>query len=294
VQGHQARLSQITRRLAASQEAESSGAGSAGFSGPAGRDQPTSLTDLVVSVVKEVLRANEQLQQRLTLAEAQLERQTAEIAAHLSQALTDNLTGLPNRRAFDEQLGQRIEAYSRYTVPFSLLLIDIDYFKKINDTHGHVAGDHVLSEIATVLRAALRKPDFVARYGGEEFAAILPYTSLEDAVHAARHTRLAVEAATTLFDDRPIRVTTSVGLAAILDEDDSKSILKRADDALYASKRGGRNCGHQHDGMQCLRIADEDEPSGDADGLTASAAEPLAPELEAACAELRDFAAMRP
>jgi diguanylate cyclase len=313
VQGHQAQLSKINHRLNAAPHLQ---AKSQRESRKDGKDQPTSLTELVVGVVGEVLRANQQLQERLSSAETQLQQQSAEIASHLSRSLTDDLTGLPNRRAFDDQLRQRLEGYARYAVPFSLLLIDIDYFKKVNDTHGHVAGDRVLSSIATVLRGAMRKPDIVARYGGEEFAAILPYTSLEDAVHAACHARLAVEGATTLFEGVSIRVTASVGLSSIQDGDDWTAILKRADDALYASKSGGRNCGHLHDGVKCVRIIsdstftsdnrprEKDEPIPAAAATTEGPrarlslpvdhwSAPLSPELEAACADLRGIAAER-
>lgn len=285
VQGHQERISHINDRLTESR--------------PAGS---TSLTELVVGVVGEVLRANSELQHRLSWAEVQLRQQSEEIADHLSQALTDELTRLPNRRALDEQLRRRLAGYARQGVPFSLMLIDIDYFKKVNDTYGHIAGDRVLCTVADVLRGALRKPDCVARYGGEEFAAILPCTALSEAVIAARHARTAVETATTHFEGHPISVTASVGLTCVQNGDDLLAILRRADDALYASKSGGRNCGHLHDGATCVRIGCgfagreaeatlADSALHDRKMLRASGSPPaLSPELSTACAELRDFA----
>jgi diguanylate cyclase len=251
-------------------------------------------------VVGEVLRANGQLQQKLSLAEAQLQEQSAAIASHLNQAMTDELTDLPNRRAFDDQLRRRLEGHKKHNVPFSIMLIDIDFFKKVNDTYGHVAGDRVLCDIADVLRAAMRKHDLIARYGGEEFAALLPCTSLEDAVHGARCARQTVEAATARFEGLTIRVTASVGLTAVRPGDDVTAIVRRADDALYASKSGGRNCGHLHDGVACIRIpsaADaggevpaQDAPTKPDTVFDAWAVPGLSPELATACADLRGCA----
>jgi len=285
VQGHQNEITRLSARLTAPRQGNH-----------------TPLTDLVVGVVGEVLRANGHLQRKLSLAESQLQEQSAAIASHLNQAMTDELTGLPNRRAFDDQLRRRLEGHTQHNVPFSILLIDVDYFKRVNDTYGHVAGDRVLCDIAEVLRRAMRKHDLIARYGGEEFAALLPCTSLEDAMYAARYARLAVEAATSRMDGATIRVTASVGLAAAQHGDDLTTIIRRADDALYASKSGGRNCGHFHDGAACIRIPSAADMSERAEAGLADAADEsesgeaawpvprLSPELATACADLRDCA----
>lgn len=294
VRGHQAHIAEINDRLTAS-----------------GAAAPSTLTDIVVGVVSEVLKANRDLQQRLSSAEAQLQQQSQDLASYLTRALTDELTGLPNRRAFDDQLRQRLEGYFRHLVPFSLMLVDIDYFKGVNDSHGHVAGDRVLCTIAQSLRAAMRKHDIVARYGGEEFAVLLPYTSLEGAAHAARHARSSVQAAVTVFDGATIQVTASVGLSTARERDNSTTIIKRADDALYASKSSGRNCGHVHNGAACVRILDCEEGGAEraaesrftvsgtaSDTFSESAGAwfhsptTISPELAAACAELRDCAAL--
>jgi diguanylate cyclase len=284
VQGHQAHIAQINDRLAATGSAPTS-----------------SLSEIVVGVVSEVLRANGDLQRRLSSAEAQLQQQSRDLASYLTRALTDELTGLPNRRAFDDQLRQRLDGYNRHQVPFSLMLVDVDYFKSVNDSHGHVAGDRVLGTIAQALRAAMRKHDVVARYGGEEFAVLLPYTSLDGAAHAARHARSAVQAAVTIFEGATIGVTASVGLSTAREHDNTTTIVKRADDALYASKSGGRNCGHAHNGVTCVRILEDtsecdfgEKIEGRARrraGASFKAVQSVSPELASACAELRDWAA---
>ncbi len=137
-------------------------------SGHDGGDQ--SLAELVVDVIGDVVHANQDLQSKLEMAEGRLQEQAAEIAAHISRSLTDPLTGLPNRREFNERLEERMAAWTRRHDVFSLLLLDVDHFKKLNDRHGHLAGDEVLAVIGRALRGAIRREDAVARYGGEEFA----------------------------------------------------------------------------------------------------------------------------
>src|SRR6185503_7619557 len=105
---------------------------------------------------------------------------------------TDALTGLANRRAFDDELNRRFAEWQRRKTMFSLLILDVDHFKKFNDTHGHQAGDAVLTGVAATLRQTFREMDLVARYGGEEFAAILPVTNLTEALRAAERARAAI------------------------------------------------------------------------------------------------------
>ncbi len=160
--------------------------------------------------------------------------------------LTDELTGLSNRRMFNYLMEREINRSRRYGRPLSLVMIDIDYFKKINDTWGHPAGDLVLRELGALMRENFRRLDVPVRYGGEEFAAILPETSLEEAIQIAERYRVVVEQNQFLFGKERIPVTISLGVASIgnspVSEDlDSEELLQVADRALYQAKQNGRN-----------------------------------------------------
>jgi len=164
------------------------------------------------------------------------------------------LTGLANRRVFDGQMAQRVAEFERYGNIFSLLLLDADHFKELNDTHGHQAGDTVLRRLADVLRQTVRESDIVARYGGEEFAVILPETSIDGARWSSERIRKAVEAESVPVGKTDLAVTLSIGAAEVLSGEDVSELIERADAALYASKRAGRNCSHWHDGGEIHRL----------------------------------------
>jgi diguanylate cyclase (GGDEF)-like protein/PAS domain S-box-containing protein len=153
-------------------------------------------------------------------------------------AVTDPLTGLWNRRRCTEFLSSDLAQAHRYGQPLSLLMIDIDHFKVINDTYGHPAGDQVLIDMAQRLRAGVRTTDIVGRWGGEEFVVLLRQCALEDAIRAAEKLRSHI--AETPFDGVG-RISVSVGAAQLLPDDDLGSWLRRADTALYAVKRSGRD-----------------------------------------------------
>ncbi|MHC1761552.1 MAG: diguanylate cyclase [Negativicutes bacterium] len=160
--------------------------------------------------------------------------------------LTDELTGLANRRMFNYLIEREISRSRRYVRPFSLLMIDIDFFKKINDRWGHPVGDMVLRELSALMRENFRKLDVPVRYGGEEFAVLLPETSLEDAIQLAERFRVTVEQASFVHCRERIPVTISLGVASIgnspISEDlDSEELLQFADRALYQAKQNGRN-----------------------------------------------------
>jgi len=234
--------------------------------------------------------ANRQMQQRLHEAEDALAKQAQKITVYLNEARTDVLTGLPNRRVFDEDLSQRNAEFQRYGVTYTLVLFDIDYFKKFNDQHGHLVGDEVLRAVSQKLGESLRDTDLLARFGGEEFAALLTVTPARSGQIAAERARRLVENSTFYFDGQPLKVTVSCGLAEPVDGEATIDLLRRADAALYASKHAGRNCSHWHDGDQCLRIAASGESSHDrAAGEPPAANLPRRPnvELEQACSDLR-------
>ena len=163
-----------------------------------------------------------------------------------SQAATDGLTGLPNRRAFVEKLDEMLQRSARFGTPVSLLMIDVDHFKKVNDTYGHPVGDQVLRKLAEILRNSARDAvDMAARYGGEEFAVLLENTPHDGAQNLAERLRQAladetfvhVEGSNTI----PFQVTMSVGLASVGDGGESDALVERADQALYSAKESGRN-----------------------------------------------------
>ncbi|MEO7717550.1 MAG: sensor domain-containing diguanylate cyclase [Capsulimonas sp.] len=153
-------------------------------------------------------------------------------------AKLDGMTGLKNHRAFQERLETEFQRASRYNMPLSLLLLDVDHFKSFNDTYGHLAGDEVLKVLAHVLQESARGLDFVARYGGEEFVMILPHADYLGAVGIGQRMREGIEAAS--WPHRPI--TASVGVSTLTRAMERPSdMIAHADRALYASKAGGRN-----------------------------------------------------
>ncbi len=185
------------------------------------------IADLVWSIV-EKRQADDQIRQ----LNARLE--------HL--AMTDELTGLTNRRSFYIQGTKEIKRAERYGTPFSLLMLDLDEFKTINDQFGHEAGDKMLQCIANILSANIRETDLLARMGGEEFSVILPNTSIQDAMRLTERLRQAVEMAGCPISDQKMKVTVSVGVASYQEGisylDD---LLRDADTAMYRAKNQGRN-----------------------------------------------------
>ncbi|ETT39076.1 diguanylate cyclase with pas/pac sensor [Paenibacillus sp. FSL R5-192] len=152
-------------------------------------------------------------------------------------ASTDLLTGLKNRRFFQEKMLESLMMFQEKQRYFSLLVVDIDHFKSINDTYGHPIGDLVLGNLAGLLQTVSRSTDVVARYGGEEFVVILPDCEEEQAIGIAERYRSQVASA----DWGEYNITVSIGAATVVEEDTEKSLFQRADNALYASKTGGRN-----------------------------------------------------
>jgi diguanylate cyclase len=153
------------------------------------------------------------------------------------------MTQLHNYKAFCETLNQEISRAARYKNQLSLVIADIDFFKKINDGFGHPAGDQVLKAVSQNLKTGLRDSDFIARYGGEEFAIILPETKLEDALHVAERLRQSVKALEIAYGSHRLRVTMSFGVASFqqVPKPSFDQFVKLADDALYRSKKQGRD-----------------------------------------------------
>ena len=164
----------------------------------------------------------------------------------LQYATLDALTNLNNRRQFETRLGQEIAIAKRQDNPLCAMMIDIDFFKGVNDKYGHAAGDEVLRTVACIIKDALRESDIPARYGGEEFAVLLPFTKLEEAQLVGERLRAKVESTKiTINQDNPdkqdINVTISMGLAEYDKIESGEALFERADKALYEAKAGGRN-----------------------------------------------------
>jgi diguanylate cyclase (GGDEF)-like protein len=158
------------------------------------------------------------------------------------RAHTDALTGLPNRAAFEERLATLAHVFDRYARPFSLLVLDVDFFKKFNDTHGHEAGDRVLQHVAAVVRQTVRDVDTPARFGGEEFVVLMPETGYRASHDAAERLRRSIEAHPLTWNGRPLSVTVSIGAAGCPDcTVTATEVLRLADEALYRAKAAGRN-----------------------------------------------------
>jgi diguanylate cyclase (GGDEF)-like protein len=159
------------------------------------------------------------------------------------QSLTDDLTGLSNSRDLTLTLGKEIERAARFERPMTVLMLDLDHFKDVNDAHGHARGDAVLVEVAQRLQQHVRDVDTLARYGGEEIVAVLPETDVEGAVQAAERLRATV--ADPLFlaaGQPPVSLTVSVGVAVFpLNGTTADALMRAADTALYDAKRAGRN-----------------------------------------------------
>lgn len=154
----------------------------------------------------------------------------------------DGLTQIFNRRYFTETLEREIGRALRYRRELSLIMFDVDRFKLVNDTHGHLAGDYVLKHLASVIKARIRREDVLARYGGEEFGIVLPEIDNYNAMQFAEKVRRLIEQADFRFEDVVIPITVSVGVASLRGEvEDMLEFVKAADDNLFAAKESGRN-----------------------------------------------------
>ena len=156
--------------------------------------------------------------------------------------LQDTLTDIPNRRAYDLRFKEEFHRFRRYQQEFSLLIFDVDHFKRVNDTYGHRAGDKCLREIIKRIKPVLRESDFLARYGGEEFAILLPGIAEEKARAVAERLCRIIERTRFLYQTQEIPLTISIGVSQARESDEHQDVLfNRADKALYEAKSAGRN-----------------------------------------------------
>lgn len=157
------------------------------------------------------------------------------------QAERDALTGVWNRRAIDIRMETELERFRRTGAPCALAVLDLDHFKSVNDRLGHDGGDAALKHVCSVVQSSLRKMDSLGRFGGEEFLIILPNTDLSSAGISTNRIRTALDARVMIWNDKPVPLTASIGLASMSKSDTPQTLLKRADEALYRAKANGRN-----------------------------------------------------
>jgi len=209
------------------------------------RDQIRMIVESLVSATREVESKNVDMQQRLKDSRQEIRELQENLEVVRTESLTDPLTTLSNRKFFDNAIERLIKNSAATNEPLSVILTDIDHFKKFNDTYGHLTGDQVLRLVAVSLKHNVKGADIAARYGGEEFAVVLPNTQLAQAITVADHIRRAVQSKELMrrsTGETLGRVTISLGVAQWRLGDDVASILERADSCLYAAKAAGRNC----------------------------------------------------
>lgn len=196
---------------------------------------------VLIDEIDRVIKTNAKLHTELNNANQGIAEQRRQIEELRVQARIDALTKIANRAAFDERLNEYLALVERGKLAFSLLLLDIDLFKAINDEHGHIAGDRVLRGVAARISASIRANDFAARYGGEEFVVIMPATDLTESATVAERVRQDIAKTNFRLDDKNIKITISGGLAECRVGQSCETIIAAADQALYHAKTTGRN-----------------------------------------------------
>ncbi len=209
-------------------------------------DKISDLTQLKEEINNElnlVIDNNNEIHNNIIDAQETVKRLQNKMEEVADMATIDELTGLYNRRALFSRLMEEHSRAERYGQGFSILLIDIDDFKKVNDEHGHQVGDGILRGLGAFLRQNLRDSDFPARFGGEEFICLLPSTDIDHAVQAGNKIRQLLSQSTLNSKrmDVSLQISVSIGVAAFASGDDIDNLIKRADDALYLAKRQGKN-----------------------------------------------------
>jgi diguanylate cyclase len=226
-------------------------------------DSLHAVIERLVQGTKEMQLSNTKLEARLSASKQEIEQLQENLEAARTESFTDPLTTLANRKFFDQALAKAMTAATENNEPLSLLMTDIDHFKKFNDTYGHLTGDQVLRLVAVAVKQNVKGKDVAARYGGEEFVVALPNTALQPAITVADQIRRAVmtkELVKRSTGEKLGRVTISIGVAVLRPDDTAQSLIERADNCLYAAKRNGRN-----------RVICEVDPEADNAGQAAPA-----------------------
>ena len=201
----------------------------------------TQLSKDLRRTINKVKREIGKTKQELEKTQKSLEELKTELEKYREKSIIDELTQVLNRRGIMEILQREFARSKRFNTPLSVGIVDLDDFKKINDTYGHLIGDKVLKTVASIIKNNLRITDAVGRYGGEEFLIVLPDTDSEAAEIAAEKLRKAVEKKVFKYKDETFKVTISIGIAQRKETDTLESLLQRADEALYLSKKSGKN-----------------------------------------------------
>lgn len=184
---------------------------------------------------------NEELRARILKMEEEAEALQKKLDRNREKLMRDTLTGAHSRLAYDETLAQEVSRYRRYREPFCLVMLDIDFFKRVNDSFGHAAGDKALQLVASIVAERIRETDYLFRVGGEEFVLLLPKTELASAVPLVEAIRAGVGDSGFHYDNQPVPITLSAGLTQFHEDDTTQTLFERADDAMYRAKKGGRD-----------------------------------------------------
>jgi two-component system, cell cycle response regulator len=199
-------------------------------------------------LVKDLVSANERIEALNKNLESQVEERTSELkAANIKLeelSFTDDVTTLYNQRFLFPRLEEEMRRERRYKTGLAVIMLDLDYFKRVNDTHDHLFGSRVLKRIGEIIKHSVRNVDLCVRYGGDEFCVVLPHTGKQEAATVAERIRASIEAADVGDPDESYKVTASIGIAmnGECEADSSRSLLRSADKALYLAKSAGRNC----------------------------------------------------
>jgi len=200
------------------------------------------LLNQIVHELKDIRKQNETFREKIEVQIRKINQLEDELERVKAEAKQDSLTKLLNKKSFEKILQEYINIYKKYKKIFSLILLDLDNFKQINDTYGHVIGDEVLKHVANVLKQYLRDKDIIARVGGEEFAILLPDVDITIAFKIADRLRNILENRIIVIDRKPIKITASFGIIEINEKINSyKDILQLVDIALYKAKKSGKN-----------------------------------------------------